>query len=86
MTNDDEQFDNMLKTVALTSAQLAARMALAIQGGVSPNRVEAWAHSITPASPEQWAWTLLMSKSILDVVLTEIEYRDRFIAEQTGGK
>jgi hypothetical protein len=86
MDKNDRALQDLLDTVAATSATLASRMTIAMAvAGMSPNRMAEWLRRYTPMSPSfdpQMAERI--NKLILDRCLHEIELYDKLKGSMEG--
>jgi hypothetical protein len=76
MNGDEERMMLLVDTIAGTSAQLAARITLAMaKGGIGPNRVVAWMEKFSPP-PVMATMTHRVNAIILEACLSEIRLYD----------
>jgi hypothetical protein len=76
MSDEEARLNLLVETIASTSAQLAARITLAMaKGGIGPNRVVAWMEKFHPP-PVMATMTARVNALILDACLKEITLFD----------
>jgi len=75
--NTQAEFNKLLQAIVRTTAQMAARMTLAIESGASPNKVETWMKHSQPTAglpPEAWQATMKHAEIVLAIVIEEIAW------------
>jgi hypothetical protein len=76
MSEEEQALNLLVETIAGTSAQMAARITLAMaKGGIGPNRVVAWMEKFNPP-PVMATMTARVNALILDACLREITLFD----------